>query len=251
MTRITDRAVRAHILGLSLLLGFGTVCFAQQSKNPMPEVSGVVTSADGRAVSHAEVGLLGLGVAVTDSAGLFGFLGVPAGTFFIRVQRLGFRPIMQAVTFDGVHPLSVTLRFEEKGVMLAPVVVHDSTSDAREPSGFTRRSQSGQGLFLTEGDIARRHAHRVEHLLASVPGLQVDTAGVVRVDRGRMSLYGDNCQLGVQILIDGVAVGADFSLRSMSVDALHGIEVYRGVASTPVELRSARTACGTVAIWTK
>jgi hypothetical protein len=91
----------------------------------------------------------------------------------------------------------------------------------------------------------------VEYLLAHLPGVQVDSSGIVRVDRGRTSIYGDNCQDGVQIFIDGALVSNGYSLRNMSPAALRGIEIYRGVASTPAELRSPRMACGTVAIWTK
>jgi outer membrane cobalamin receptor len=135
--------------------------------------------------------------------------------------------------------------------MLAPVEVRDSAAPPRDPTGFEQRRRSGHGLYLTQREIEGRHAIRVEHLLGQLPGIQVDTAGVVRADRGRTSLFGDNCRDGVQLFVDGVAVSADFSLRNLMSTALRGIEVYRGVASTPVELRSPRTVCGTVAIWTK
>jgi outer membrane cobalamin receptor len=133
---------------------------------------------------------------------------------------------------------------------MTPIVVRDSAV-TRDPTGFDQRRLTGHGLYLTEADISRRHAQRVEHLLASLPGLQVDSSGVVRVDRGRISFFADNCGAGMQLFIDGVAVDGSFTLRNLSASALRGIEVYRGVASTPVELRSARTTCGTVAIWTK
>jgi hypothetical protein len=234
------------------LLAIGHAGRAQQ---PLADtsrgVSGVVLAADGRPVGQADVVLLGLGAARTDSLGQFGFRGVPAGTLLVRVQRIGFVPIMQSIAFDGVHSLRVTLRFGETTAMLAPVVVRDSANPGQEPSGFERRRLTGHGLYLTEGDISNRRAQRVEHLLAMLPGLEVDTSGVVRTDRGRTSLFGDNCKEGVQLFVDGVPVSGSYSLRNMSPGAIRGIEVYRGVASTPVELRSARVACGTVVIWTK
>lgn len=94
--------------------------------------------------------------------------------------------------------------------------------------------------YVTEDEITRRRAQRVEFLLASLPGLQVDSSGVVRVDRGRTSLFGDNCADGVQLLIDGVVVGGSYTLRNISPSSLRGIEVYRRIASTPVELRAHR-----------
>jgi Outer membrane cobalamin receptor protein len=201
--------------------------------------------------ARRDVALLGLGTARTDSLGGFAFRGVPAGTLLVRVQRIGFAPIMQSIAFDGVRAQRLTLRFGETTAMLAPVVVRDSANPAREPSGFDRRRLTGHGLYLTEADISTRRAQRVEHLLAMVPGLEVDTSGVVRTDRGRTSLFGDNCRDGVQLIVDGVPVAGSYTLRNMSPGAIRGIEIYRGVASTPVELRSARVACGTVVIWTK
>jgi hypothetical protein len=225
---------------------------AQRTSNDStPELDGVVLASDGRPVANADVGLLSLGAARTDRLGRFGFRGVPAGTFIVRVQRLGFPPMVQVVAFDGEHPQHLTLRFGETATLLAPVVVHDSATSAGGSSGFEQRRRSGQGLYLSERDIAQRHASRVEHLLGQLPGVQVDSSGGVQIDRGRTSILGDNCLSGVQLFIDGALVGSDYSLRSLSTSAIRGIEVYRGVASTPLELRSARMACGTIAIWTK
>lgn len=239
-------------LVFGIVAGIAHVGSAQQPlADSLPTLSGIVLAADGRPVEQADVGLLGLGTARTDSLGRFGFRGVPAGTLFVRAQRLGFSPIMKSVMFDGVHSQHLTLRFGETTAMLAPVLVRDSAKMLREPTGFDQRRRTGHGLYLAEGDISRRHAQRVEHLLGQLPGLQVDSSGIVRSDRGRTSIYGDNCQDGVQLFIDGVPVSSSFTLRNMSPDALRGIEIYRGVASTPVELRSPRVACGTVAIWTK
>jgi hypothetical protein len=240
-------------LPLTLLAGAilgAHVAPAQQPANPTGELAGMVTAADGRPVPDAEVSLLGLGAARTDSSGRFAFRGVPAGMILIRVLHLGFPPMMRSVSFDGIHPLNLALRLDGSAVMLAPVVVRDSVGKYG-PDAFARRRATAQGLYLTEDDITARHAQLVEHLLANLQGLQVDSAGIVHVDRGRTSIYGDNCMAGVQLFVDGVAVSDDFSLRNLSTTAVRAIEVYRGVASTPAELRSPRVACGTVAIWMK
>jgi hypothetical protein len=239
-------------MAFCVVAGVAVGARAQQPvMDTLPALSGVVLAADGRPVGQADVALLGLGVTRTDSLGRFGFHGVPAGTLLVRVQRLGFNPILQSVAFDGMRSQHLTLRFGEATTMLAPVVVRDSANTVREPTGFEQRRHNGHGLYLTERDISERHAQRVEHLLEQLPGLQVDSSGVVRADRGRTSIFGDNCRDGVQLFIDGVAVNGSYTLRNVSPAALRGIEVYRGVASTPVELRSSRVACGTVAIWTK
>ena len=233
-------------------LAVARIASAQQATpDSAARISGVVLTADGRAVAEADVALIGLGAARTDGLGRFDFRGVPPGVVLVRVQRLGFAPIMRSVALDGVHPRELTMRFGETATTLATVTVRDSSVALREPTGFEHRRRTGQGIYVTEDEISRRRAQRVEHVLASLPGLEVDSSGVVRTDRGRTSLFGDNCGDGVQLLIDGVAVSGSYTLRNISPSSLRGIEVYRGIASTPVELRSPRAACGTVAIWTK
>jgi hypothetical protein len=226
---------------------------AAQSASPTAasQLDGVVLASDGRPVADADVGLLGLGSARTDSLGRFGFQGVPAGTFLVRVQRLGYTPIMQAVGYDGEHAQHLTLRFGSSAVMLAPVFVVDSTLSLRMTDGFERRRRTGQGSYLTERDVAERHIKSAEHMLRQLAGVEVDTAGIARMDRGIISFLGDNCYRGAQVIIDGVVMGSGYSLRNLSVAGIRGIEVYRGVATTPPELRSARMACGTIAVWTK
>ena len=244
--------MRPRIVVIVAALALARVASAQQATpDSASRISGAVVTADGRPVAAADVVLIGLGAARTDSLGRFDFRGVPAGTLLVRVQRLGFAPIMRSVTLDGVHPCALTMRFGETATTLATVIVRDSVTAGREPTGFELRRATGPGPYITQDEIARRHAQRVEHVLASLPGLEVDSSGVVRTDRGRTSLFGDNCGDGVQLLIDGVAVSGSYTLRNISPSSLRGIEVYRGVATTPVKLRSARAACGTVAIWTK
>ena len=216
----------------------------------LPQLDGVVLASDGRPVADADVGLLGLGAARTDSLGRFAFRGLPVGTFLVRVQRLGYSPLVQAVSYDGEHAEHVRLRFGEAATLLAPVVVRDSAIVGRGV-GFDQRRRTGQGVYLSERDITQRGAQRVEHLLGQLPGVRVDSSGTVKMDRGRTSILGDDCASGVQLLIDGAAVGPGFDLRAMSPGSIRGIEVYRSVATTPVELRSARMVCGTIAIWTK
>ena len=237
---------------MCLFVGLGQVGTAQQvTPDSASRIFGVVLTSDDRPVPAADVTLIGLGAARTDSLGRFDFRGVPAGVVLVRVQRLGFAAIMQSVTLDGVRPFQLTMRFGEAATTLATVVVRDSNLPLREPTGFEYRRRTGHGIYVSEDEITRRRAQRVEHLLEWIPGIQVDTSGIVRTDRGRTSLNSNNCEEGAQIFIDGVAVSGSYHLRNISPLSLRGIEVYRGVASTPVELRSPRMVCGTVAIWTK
>jgi hypothetical protein len=55
----------------------------------------------------------------------------------------------------------------------------------------------------------------------------------------------------MQVFLDGTHVEDGFDVNTVPPDAIRGIEVYAGTATTPPELRSFGTVCGTVAIWTK
>jgi hypothetical protein len=53
------------------------------------------------------------------------------------------------------------------------------------------------------------------------------------------------------VFVDGTLVGENFDINSIPPSSIRGIEMYRGPATTPLELRSYATPCGTVAIWIK
>jgi hypothetical protein len=87
----------------------------------------------------------------------------------------------------------------------------------------------------------------------------MDTGGIVVIKRGENSLrdvYGPggsqffHC-IGAAVFVDGVEMPQPFNVNTVNVSAIRGIEIYKGPATTPVALRSPKSACGTVAIWTK
>ena len=93
--------------------------------------------------------------------------------------------------------------------------------------------------------------------------MKVDTGGIVLIDRGVISykrmlskattLFGDqfiDC-VGVQVFVDGAMMPQPFDVNTISPKIIKGIELYRGPATTPLELRTPKTVCGTLAIWTR
>lgn len=75
------------------------------------DLSGTVTGPDGDPVEHARVTLAGspFDVVTTDDGGSFGFDGVAAGTYAVRVAAAGHQPHTQDVTIDGDEHLDITL----------------------------------------------------------------------------------------------------------------------------------------------
>jgi hypothetical protein len=220
------------------------------SPSMMTRLTGRVLTPAGAPLASVAVGIMGGAEVTTDSLGRY-VIEVPLGVHLLMARRIGYQQRIKSVALSSTESLDVTFTLEPITVLDARVVRGNSLDGGSDVMGFDARRRSGQGVYLTESDITQRAAAGLDHLLASTPGLEVDTAGVVHADRGRTSIMGDNCAEGAQIFIDGVPVDGSFQLRSMSVRSIRGIEVYRGVSTVPSTLRSPRMVCGTVAIWTK
>jgi hypothetical protein len=218
-------------------------------------------------VSEANVELLGLGRAQSDAAGLFRFSAVPGGgPILLHVTRIGFQPLLKVIRLPDADSVDIDVTLRPSITRLAPVVVReDSTiTPLSDPTGFDRRRRnSGGGHFITDADIERSRSSSTSQILRTVPGVSVNTRGEVVVERGAMTLKGPPCNTAI-VFVDGVAIPTEkkaftsefdddtgFSVDQVPIQFIRGIEVYAGPAATPVELRSSRTVCGTVAIWTK
>jgi hypothetical protein len=151
--------------------------------------------------------------------------------------------------------LSVIVVLSTKPIAIAPITVIGRSNRAlsRLDEFRTRMKMNAFGYFLDEKAIERMPAFFVSDLLRRVPGTWVE--------RNRVMMRGCNDAF---YLIDGMPVNpigdetATEAVNAMISPAdIAGIEVYRGDAAAPMELRvhmaAANTAssCGLIAIWTK
>lgn len=220
---------------------------------------------DGSPVAGVVVSLIGASDVETDGSGAFRFPGLPAGTYFLRATRIGARPVLKNVTVGAGERVRVDVTLSANAHELTAVVVRaDSALTAlTDPDGFRRRARTGQGVFMTGEEIERRRATRTEQLFQGIPSVRVDTAGIVVIDRGIIS-YKTTLQrsrtqfdaqftdcVGVQVFVDGAMMPQPFDVNTVDTHGIKAIELYRGPATTPVELRSPKVVCGTLAIWTR
>ena len=223
----------------------------------------VVRGESSSPLAGAIVDIMGLGTARTDSAGAFRFDGVPAGTLMVRTTMIGFRPSLKMVSVRSGEAMRLTIALDVTPQELAGVIVREDSSltpsGVSDPTGFDarRRNQTG-GLYIVAAEIEQKHLHETEQLFHGMPSMYVDTGGIVVVNRGVNSTRditkgGDqfyHC-IGAQVFVDGTPMPQPFNINQVALDRIKAIEVYRGAATTPSTLRSTRTNCGTVAIWTK
>jgi outer membrane receptor protein involved in Fe transport len=169
-----------------------------------------------------------------------------------QATKIGFRPSLKTVVVRPSEELTVPFALDRTGQELERVIVRtDSAVDLRsDPTGFDLRRRGGLGTFITSDQIDARHAMETGQLFYGIAGVEVDRNGVVGIARGVISVHG--ACAGAQVFVDGVAMrpGA-FSVNDVSIASIRGIEIYHGPATTPMQLRSSKTVCGTVAIWTK
>lgn len=238
---------------------------AQQAARPDSiSIAGrVVRGESSTPLVGAVVDIMGFVSARTDSAGAFRFDGLPAGTLMVRTTMIGFRPSLKMVSVRPGEAMRLTVTLDAAPQELTRVTVREDSSRTPsgvfDPSGFEarRRNQTG-GTYILAADIEAKHLHETEQLFHGMPSMYVDTGGIVVVNRGVNSTRditkgGDqfyHC-IGAQVFVDGTPMPQPFNINQVALERIRAIEIYRGAATTPSTLRSTRTTCGTVAIWTK
>jgi len=170
------------------------------------------------------------GRTITDVDGRFR-LEVPAGSYRVAVQRLGYRAIeSELIEFEDGGEFAVDVRMSASAVPLAAVTV--TARRRAEPNRiveFRERAEEsqrlGRGRVYMRDDIDRIRPPSAGAVLAAFP-------------------WGNRCQ--PEILIDGMPPVE--SLSGIGPDDIEGIEMYRGVTQIPPEYYR-YGMCGLALIW--
>lgn len=226
----------------------------------------VLDDASGAPIPTAVVDMLNvegdsLASSVTASDGVFRFEISGGGVLQLRGRRIGYRSaVVGPVTVARGDTLSLDFRLGVDAVVLEALTVTASARPWYEhlmPPGlwtFYRRKEHherlGMGRFLTPKEMLPWDGAPVALMVASVPGI---SAVPGRQGQGHRLVGRGGCE--PLIYIDGIEVKAlGFSVDDLvTVNMLDGLEVYRGAAELPGELRGthARGNCGAVVFWTK
>ncbi len=245
---------------IALLLALPCAAGAQDTTSAIVRgiVRGIVRDERGAPVAGAIVDVLSVGRVRADSAGAYRVDRLPAGTLIVRASMIGYAPAMKMVMLVPRQELRLDLTMMRATQELPTVVVREDSSYSRlrDPSGFDeRRRKSVGGEFITADEIERTHTIDMRTLFYGRPGVQVDTDGIIVIKHGEISIRdfyagGESC-VGAQMVVDGIAMPQPFDINTITVSAVRGVEIYDGPATTPAELRTYKTVCGTVVIWTK
>ena len=189
---------------------------------------------------------------------------VAPGVLTVRARRMGFKPGQVAVTIEpGRNTVPIMLSDIAAPMLDTVRIVGDRRASSRLDEFETRRVNRQATVSITRADIERRNAPNLWQLLAGIPSIQVadiDTMVIARSTRS-LSMKPDgtveSCYL--LVMIDGTVMNPDalhkaYDLRQLPPpNDVHGIEIFAGPSSIPLQYGGAGTGkwCGMIAIWTR
>jgi TonB-linked SusC/RagA family outer membrane protein len=181
------------------------------SPRPHSDVAGsirgrVVEAGSMRPLSGVQVYIPGSGRgALTDDAGVFVMVGVPAGTYTLRADMLGFAPIERSVTVQDNQVADVEFALTTTAIAFDEIVVTGT------PGAVSKRTLGNAITTINAAEVTQKvtNATVTELLQAKATGVSVLPGGgtpgagsSIRI-RGTGSLVGNTSPV---IYVDGVRV---------------------------------------------
>jgi len=251
--RTSRRTLGAVVTLVPTLVAAASTALSAQVATPV--LTGVVK---GTVMTDARMPLTGAqirfgnaaDVAESDDAGQFTATRVNAGTLWLRVRRIGYRPESLLVTVVPGQSIAPTVVMRQIAQSIAAVKVIGRRDLIGPMAGFYKRLQMGVGgRFFTQADIAKRQPARMTDLLRSVPGIRIESRGF----DNKVRIRGSRCSPLVWLDGQGLFAG-EFDLDSVDPASFEGIEVYSGPATVPLEFQGNQrvsSSCGTVVLWSR
>jgi hypothetical protein len=192
-------------------------------------------------IQGAEVSLHPPGlITLSDNSGRFAFREIPAGDYRLAVRHIGYGGQTDSVVLGGGETIEVRAPLTVEPIPLEGITV-SVRSRWLELGGFFRRQDRGySGRQWTREEILDQSPTFVSELLQAVAGIEVEKNGFNTSVLGRRE-----CTLGVYV--------DDFPMPEFDIDRLdprniEALEVYHGIAGTPIKYRGLNP-CGVVLVW--
>ena len=195
---------------------------------------------------------------------------VEPGMIRVRARRIGFKAGDLSVRVAAGRNTVPIILDESRSPALDTVrVMGNKVVLARYQEFEARRQNHEATASFTEDDIEKRNPTQIWQMLTNLPSINVTdrqengTFMVVATSRRSMitTLIGDkgNQPCFLKVMIDGVLLPEDDITGRTNLSSLpppssiHGVEVFAGPASIPLQYTGAGAGkwCGLIAIWTK
>jgi hypothetical protein len=218
-------------------------------------VQGVVTDSMGKPIPDADVAIVVLHqLTRSDSSGRFVFTKLPRGEHEVSVRRVGYTPETIKVAVNEMA-YSYTVVLVPQAAVLSAMQVNAAEQRLRLgiEEFYRRRAKGLGGTFFTRDEILARNARRSSDVLRNSPGVRfvrTRSGNGIRFSGGGSSSMRRECT--PVIWLDGQEV-QNMEIDDIPVHDIEGIEVYTGVATTPMQFspRQSRDECGTIVVWTR
>jgi hypothetical protein len=190
---------------------------------------------------------------------------VEPGLIRVRARRIGFKAGELAVLVEAGRNTVPIILDEARSPMLDTVrVMGNNRVLTRHDEFEMRRLNRAATVSITADEIQKRNPTQTWQMLTNAPSIDVadrfedgNFVVVATSRRGFTSNFsGGPCFL--KVMVDGVMLPAEASGRTNLSDLpppseIHGIEVFAGGASIPLQYSGAGAGkwCGLIAIWTK
>jgi hypothetical protein len=197
--------------------------------------------------------------AQTDSAGYFHLRVPQADGFYLRAERVGYRPATSgAITVMPDDTVQVELRLSTGAVLLAPLTVVAASRQLmrdHQLAGFEwRRRRQPFGRFMGPDEIQRINPFYASDVLQQMPMVRLES-GESRFDRviTLPARRGGRCLPSVYLDGRPVRLFQGMTLDDLvSGKSLAAVELYTSASSAPGEFPPRDNwSCGVVVIWTK
>ena len=170
--RTAPRPARALGRALLLLAFVALALPSAAQSQAMGRVTGTVAGDNGRPLAGAQVTLVGTRLgAIAGADGRYTIGNVPAATYDLRVQHIGFRPMVQQITVTANSVTTADARLEAQALTLdATVIVGYTTQQRRDVSDATAGVEAEE---IRDQQVATVE----EALRGRIPGVQINASG--------------------------------------------------------------------------
>jgi hypothetical protein len=189
-------------------------------------------------------------VRTTGAEGQFEFPDVPAGGYTLRIESLGYRPIVEVVDVSADSDVRLEIRVSASPLDLEPIVV----VSPRRPAfmtGFEERRALGRNhaAFFTAAEIADRNPNLLTDLFVAVPGAYVEPGMLSNTMRVAGTPAGSAFRgCSPDVWVNGVlntGVPVDEMFRP---DQVAAVELYTLQHDVPGRFEGPRR-CGALVVW--
>lgn len=251
-----DRMLRGTKISYQQLQATGQIALLP-APEPTPAkpavgvVQGRVTAAEtGEGLSAVAVGLRGSKFGVqTGSDGSYRIAGVPAGSYIITAQRIGYGSQSRTVTVTADQVSAVDFALAVEVLQLDQLTV---TTGTVMPTQL--RKLPNTIAVITEDEIAQFQANNVAEIFRlAVPGAIFSDEGAGTQTYGSFSVRGVSTLSGsasnLKIYVDGVEVSDPAYIVNLDMGTVERIEVLRGPQASTIY--GTGSTSGVIQIFTK